>query len=92
MNESEYISIMAGTNSQKQPKKGKKKEGERNEGTENLQCRRFPFWAGQRLGRGRVEDATLYKAVWGRAITLRCVEFVLCFGFVVAIKYIITVS
>lgn len=42
--------------------------------------------------RGRVEDATLYKAVWGRAITLRCVGFVLCFGFVVAIKYIITVS
>lgn len=47
MNESEYISIMAGTNSQKQPKKGKKKK--ENETREQ----KIYNVAGFRSGRGR---------------------------------------
>lgn len=86
---------MAGTNSQKQSKKRpEKNEKKENETREQKIYNVAGFRSGRGRGgeRGRFEDATLYKAVWGRAITLRCVGFVLCFGFVVAIKYIITVS
>lgn len=72
----------------------KKAERERNEGTENLQCRRFPFRA---VG-GAVQDGR--DSIWGglgacHYVALRrfCFAFgLVCFGFVVAIKYIITVS
>lgn len=81
MNESEYISIMAGTNSQKQPKKARKKKKE-NETREQ----KIYNVAGFRSGRGRGWGGgglrtRLYIRRFG-GVPLRCVASSLCFALV----------
>lgn len=80
MNESEYISIMAGTNSQKQPKKGKKKKENETREQKIYNVAGFRSGRGSGWGGGGLRTRLYIRRFGG--VPLRCVASSLCFALV----------